>query len=116
MSVDDLIMSVQNNAQVSTPVKAPTPVAATPEVVKTTAESDGTPRASGTEVREKKSKKGSVRMVYSDQQTSPEEKMAGMKRYAYIPKRSVQKVLGPIEPAFTGPANGPDDVADNVQG
>lgn len=59
----------------SIPAQTPTPV---PAQVSETPQS--------TEAVEKKSKKDrGVKMLYSDNETSPEEKMAMMPRYAFIP-------------------------------
>jgi len=58
---------------IQTPAPAPTPV-----------QSVEPPQTA--EVTEKKSKKDrSVKMLYSDNEISPEEKMAQMPRYAFIP-------------------------------
>lgn len=107
-SVDDLISSAQNSAQAQVPVRAATPAAATPEPSKV-AGANGTTNAPLTKSIGKKQK---LRMMYNDPHISPEEKMAAMPRYAFTPKRSGQKVLGPIDPPFTGVAKGPDDVMD----
>jgi hypothetical protein len=48
-------------------------------------------------VEEKKSKKekdkSKTRLVYSDNETSPEEKMASLPRYAYVPDHRGETVL-----------------------
>ena len=70
-------------AQTLTPVVAPTS-----EPSATTVESS----AEKTEV-EKKSKKG-MKMVYDDNEVSPEEKMALMPRYAFVQEEMSEMVVG----------------------
>jgi hypothetical protein len=61
-----------------------------PSTTATTAEATPTPAPEATEnaeVTEKKSKKDKpMKMVYSDNEVSPEEKMALMPRYAFVPE------------------------------
>lgn len=66
----------------------------------TPAQATPTPAPEATEVTEKKSKKDKpMKMVYSDNDVSPEEKMALMPRYAFVPE-------GEAEPA-SAVANAP---------
>ncbi|KAF1809082.1 hypothetical protein P152DRAFT_461941 [Eremomyces bilateralis CBS 781.70] len=58
-----------------------------------------------------KSKKD-FRLVYSDNEVSPEEKMATLPRYAFVPNNKPETVLGDVEGSVTGPVVGPDDVMD----
>ncbi|KAL2365989.1 hypothetical protein RJZ56_000993 [Blastomyces dermatitidis] len=44
--------------------------------------------------RKEKEKSKATRMVYSDNEISPEEKMAQLPRYAYVPERKEDTVLG----------------------
>jgi len=47
-----------------------------------------------TEVAEKKSKKDKpMKMIYSDNDISPEEKMAKMPRYAFVPDGKIETTL-----------------------
>jgi len=78
----------------------------TPEVSKSV-EGNGTPKPA----EDGKKGKKSTRLIYSDQQTSPEEKMAGMSRYSFTPRKS-ETVLGPVDASVTGIVRGPDDVID----
>ncbi|KAI5199286.1 hypothetical protein E4T39_06301 [Aureobasidium subglaciale] len=96
-SVDELISGVaaQQSAK-SAPSQQPTPTPA-PEK-----EADG---------GSKKSKKA-TRLVYSDQEVSPEEKMAQMPRYAFTPDKGGETYLAPVEANVTGIVRGPDDVID----
>lgn len=65
-----------------TPTPAPTPVPAAEPVKKTA------------EVSEKKSKKDKpIRMIYSDTEFSPEERMSKMPRYAFVPEEKTETVL-----------------------
>jgi hypothetical protein len=59
----------------------------------------------------KKSKKA-TRLVYSDQEVSPEEKMAQLPRYAFTPDKVGETYLAPVEANVTGVVRGPDDVLD----
>lgn len=66
---------------------------------------------------EKKSKKekekSKTRLVYSDNETSPEEKMAKLARYAYTPDRRGETVLQDATvPAVARPTTNSDDVID----
>lgn len=69
---------------------------------------------------EKKSKKDkekdkSVKLVYSDNEMSPEEKMAKLPRYAFVPDRKPETVLGDATTAaVTGVSVGVDDVLDRT--
>ena len=62
----------------------------------------------------KKEKEKNVKLVYSDNETSPEEKMARLPRYAFVPDERGESVLGDATTAaVTGVVSGPDDVMDN---
>lgn len=54
------------------------------------------------------------RLAYSDNDVSPEEKMAKLARYAFNPdeRRKDEKVVGTLEPPVTGVVTGQDDVVD----
>lgn len=111
-SVDDLINSAaQQSSQAqtqATPTPAPAP-APTESAKATPAKDEEAPK--------KKDKKGKpTRLIYSDENVSPEEKMAGLPKYAYTPPRDEPTALGPVEAAVTGVQQGPDDVRDAVQG
>lgn len=96
-SVDDLISSAaaQQTAKSATPSHQPTPAPAEKEA----------------ETGSKKAKKA-TRLVYSDQEVSPEEKMAQMSKYAFTPDKREETYLGPVEAAVTGVVQAPDDVLD----
>ncbi|PTU20568.1 hypothetical protein P175DRAFT_0501188 [Aspergillus ochraceoroseus IBT 24754] len=58
------------------------------------------PKADGAEEKAtKKDKSKQSRLVYSDNETSPEEKMAGLPRYAFVSHRPGEPVLQEIPPA-----------------
>ncbi|MCJ1358179.1 MAG: hypothetical protein MMC33_008177 [Icmadophila ericetorum] len=61
--------------------------------------------------KEKEKDKG-TKMIYSDNQISPEEKLAKLPRYAFIPDGKGETVLGGVGPAVTGAVTGSDDVMD----
>ncbi|KAE8145468.1 hypothetical protein BDV25DRAFT_164641 [Aspergillus avenaceus] len=61
----------------------------------------------------KKDKSKQSRLVYSDNETSPEEKMARLSRYAFVPNPLGETVLEAQPPAaVTGAERGPDTVFD----
>ena len=63
--------------------------------------------ATSTEKKSKKDKGNDVKMVYSDNEVSPEEKMAKLPRYAFTPERKEETVLGEAATAaVTGPVEG----------
>lgn len=69
--------------------QAPAPVAApAPAPTPTTTE----PSADKTEAPEKKSKK-EMKMVYDDNEISPEEKMAMLPRYAFVPEGKTETLV-----------------------
>lgn len=59
----------------------------------------------------KKEKSKATRLVYSDSETSPEEKMAKLPRYAYVPERKEDTTLGD---ATTGAVARPADSSDQI--
>lgn len=63
----------------------------------------------------KKAKKAdkNTRLVYSDNETSPEEKMARLSRYAFTREKE-QTVLGEVGGAVTGVVMGQDTVVDKA--
>ncbi|KAI9821085.1 MAG: hypothetical protein M1827_003819 [Pycnora praestabilis] len=68
-----------------------------------------------TEKKNKKDKEKdkNTKLVYSDNEVSPEEKMANLPRYAFVPSRKEETVLGDATTAaVTGPVTGSDDVMD----
>ena len=74
--------------------QAPAPIAPppAPQLAKTAAE----PAVVKTEPVEKKSKK-EMRMVYDDLEVSPEEKMALLPRYAFVPEGKTEPAPAPIQ-------------------
>ncbi|KAI4148361.1 MAG: hypothetical protein LQ340_005118 [Diploschistes diacapsis] len=58
------------------------------------------------EKKAKKDKDKDVKLVYSDNEVSPEEKMAKLPRYAFDPKEREKTVLDEPAPAVTGVASG----------
>lgn len=62
-----------------------------------------TPNAeAGLEKKSKKDKDKATRLVYSDEEVSPEEKMSKLPRYAFVPDRKEETVLGTPEGAVIG--------------
>ncbi|OJD36714.1 c2h2 finger domain-containing protein [Diplodia corticola] len=58
--------------------------------------------------------KKEVKLVYTDSEMSPEEKMAKLARYAFNPaeRQQDEKVVGSLDPPVTGVVTGQDDVHD----
>lgn len=88
--IDEIIRMAE--AGIKPPKKGETPV------VESGAGSNATPtpapEAQKTEQAEKKSKKDKpTKMVYSDNEMSPEEKMAKMPRYAFVPEGKTESSL-----------------------
>ena len=62
-----------------------------------------------TDKKSKKDREKDNKLVYSDNEVSPEEKMAKLPRYAFDPKEREEKVLGAPDAAVTGVVSGPED-------
>ncbi|KAI9847693.1 MAG: hypothetical protein M1837_001941 [Sclerophora amabilis] len=66
-----------------------------------------------TEKKSKKEKDKPTRLIFSDNEVSPEEKMASLPRYAFVPTNKQDTVLGDATTAaVAGVPTGPDDVLD----
>ena len=64
----------------------------------------------------KKDKAKQMRLVYSDNEVSPEEKMAMLPRYAFAPDRQGETALGELPAAVVvGTIRGSDTVMDPAQ-
>jgi hypothetical protein len=82
--VDELISNAAKNADESSK--------ATPQ----------TDSAAGTEKKSKREKDKNVKFVFYDQTVSPEEKMAALPRYAFVPAHKDAMMLDVPEGAVTG--------------
>jgi hypothetical protein len=69
------------------------PVTATTEV---TPAPEATEKAESVEKKSKKDKDKNTRMVYSDNEVSPEEKLAKLPRYAFVPENKEETVLAAV--------------------
>ncbi|OKL59436.1 hypothetical protein UA08_05429 [Talaromyces atroroseus] len=110
-------------AEVSVPASSATPLSnSVDELISgaaKTAEAQAAPSPAEKPVptEEKKAKKekdkSKIRLVYSDNETSPEEKMATLPRYAYTPPHGADTVLSDATvPAVARPTTNSDDVID----
>lgn len=64
-----------------------------------------------TDKKGKKDKDKAIRLVYSDEEISPEEKMAKLPRYAFVPDGKGETVLGDATTAaVTGVVRGGDNI------
>jgi hypothetical protein len=67
------------------------------------AASEAPPAADATEKKPKKDKDKNVKMFYSDNEVSPEEKMARMPRYAFVPDgKDDTALVDAAQPAVAG--------------
>lgn len=112
---DQAAQAMQAANSVATPISAnQTPVPAAQDTMQApAAETLATPAAQDApNPKKKKTKASATKLVYSDNGTSPEEKMASWGKYAF--KRSNDPVLvsGEVSGAVTGVAVGEDDVRD----
>lgn len=103
-SVDDLISNAAQNS-----VQAPavqTPAAATP--------APPSDKQAPAEKNESKKSKKAIRLVFNENKhnLSPEEKMAMLPKYRWIPDKGGETVLAPIEAHVTGPVQDSDKVLD----
>lgn len=96
-SVDDLISSA---VQQSVQAPAAEPLAATPTPAPETAEKSG------------KKAKRTAKLVYPEQETSPEEKMSSLSGYTFTPPTGGEHYLAPVEGKATGPVQDSDTVLD----
>ncbi|KAK2768394.1 hypothetical protein FQN54_000249 [Arachnomyces sp. PD_36] len=66
--------------------------------------------------KKEKEKAKATRLVFSDNETSPEEKMAKLPRYAFVPDKKAETVLGDAATAaVAGIPTGSDDVIDRTE-
>lgn len=81
----------QDKLPISTaaPISQATIVAKDSKITEPAYEAPGEAKSGGTqgEKRPKKEKEKAIKLVYSDNETSPEEKMAKLSRYAFVPNR-----------------------------
>jgi len=91
MREPDDIDEIIRLAEAGIPTKSKGEVIATPPTAPPAAKTEETPAPEtkpNTDGAEKKPKKdkGNIRMIYSDSELSPEEKMSKMPRYAFVPQ------------------------------
>ncbi|RFU33757.1 hypothetical protein B7463_g2549, partial [Scytalidium lignicola] len=107
--IDEIIRMAE--AGIKPPKKIATPdtpaaaAVANPEATATPEVAEKTDAAEKTETTEKKSKKDKpIRMIYSDNEVSPEEKMAKLPRYAFVPEEKNETALYDIteQPGVAG--------------
>ena len=117
-SLDDLISGASKQAEAAVAVANTTNAAAPPiEARTTTTKAPEIPAATEEKSSKKeKEKPKAAKLVYSDNETSAEEKMASLSRYAFTPELKRDVALGRPEGTVTGPAGGTGDVADASRG
>lgn len=104
-SVDDLISnaaqeSTQANAAQTSAAATPTPAPEKPAAAEKKVDGDS-----------KKSKKA-TRLVYPEQDASPEERMSSTSKYEFTPEKNNPTILGPVEGNVTGVVQDSDKVVD----
>lgn len=101
-SLDDLISGAAKAAEVAAENSPP--------------KAEEVPEEKTAKKEKAKEKSKATRLVYADEEISPEEKMARLPRYAFVPDGKEETVLGDATTAaVTGVVTGSDDVVD-VQG
>ncbi|MCJ1442076.1 MAG: hypothetical protein MMC23_002568 [Stictis urceolatum] len=106
--------NVPYNAQtpsISTPPQngaatTPAPQAQLPAESAPTEKPEGKQSGQQKEKKSKKDKDKPIKLVWSDDEVSPEEKMASLPRYAFDPKDREQTVMGTVEAAVTATVSG----------
>ncbi|KAI9816706.1 MAG: hypothetical protein M1832_004994 [Thelocarpon impressellum] len=96
---------------------APGQAASLDDLVASAARDNAKPEAQAPEKKTKKEKDKdkAMRLVYSDEKISPEEKMASLPRYAFVPPRNEETVLGDATTAaVAGAVVGSDEVLDKT--
>ena len=74
-------------------IGTPKPIDAEPQAIVKASKEDAIEDKTGKKDKEKdKDKPKSTRLVYSDNQVSPEEKMAAMARYAFTPEKRTMAI------------------------
>ena len=68
-----------------------------------------------TDKKSNNKKDRSIKLIYSDNDISPEEKMAALPRYTFKREKKDEIVLGTVTASVTGIAVGPDDVIDKQE-
>ncbi|KAI9861457.1 MAG: hypothetical protein M1813_005354 [Trichoglossum hirsutum] len=63
-------------------------------------------------IKKEKDRDKATKLVYSDNEVSPEEKMARLPRYAFAPKDTGKLAVADTAPAVTGAASDPHGVSD----
>lgn len=105
--IDELIRMAE--AGIKPPRKSETP--ATPGAAPSgVVEPTHTP--AGEEKKGRKDKEKATKMAYADNEVSPEEKMARLPRYAFVPEKKDDSVLvdATLAPPVTGVGRDQDDV------
>ncbi|KZF24518.1 hypothetical protein L228DRAFT_98394 [Xylona heveae TC161] len=106
--------SPQQTANGQYPQTVPSPATATQPPVSGSAEGQAKAAEGKPAEGEKKAKKEKAsKLVYSDNEVSPEEKMAKLPRYAFVPDNKEETVLGSaVEATVTGVVDDQDEVTD----
>lgn len=103
----------QGNKADSTSLNTPTEALSLDELVSNAAKAAEGATNPTEDKKEKKTKKESsknIKLVYSDNNVSPEEKMARLPRYAFNPSNNPEPVLGTPDAAVTGTVRGADTI------
>ncbi|KAI9781281.1 MAG: hypothetical protein M1839_006074 [Geoglossum umbratile] len=110
--------NVQGNASVESPVPLSANASSVDELISGAARAADNAKAKTAEqpgekkIKKEKEKDKATKLVYSDNEVSPEEKMARLPRYAFAPKDTGKLAVADVMPAVTGADFNPHGVSD----
>jgi hypothetical protein len=110
--------NAQGNASVESPVPLSANASSVDELISGAARAADNAKAKTAEqpaekkIKKEKEKDKATKLVYSDNEVSPEEKMARLPRYAFAPKDTGKLVVADVTPAVTGSASDPHGASD----
>jgi hypothetical protein len=103
--------NAQGNASVESPVPLSANASSVDELISGAARAADNAKAKTAEqpgekkIKKEKEKDKATKLVYSDNEVSPEEKMARLPRYAFAPKDTGKLAVADVTPAVTGAAS-----------
>ncbi|KAH0538993.1 hypothetical protein FGG08_004442 [Glutinoglossum americanum] len=110
--------NAQGNASVESPVPLSANASSVDELISGAARAADSAKSKTADhpgekkIKKEKDKDKATKLVYSDNEVSPEEKMAGLPRYAFAPKDTTKLAVADVNPAVTGAASGPHGASD----
>ena len=110
--------NAQGNASVESPVPLSANASSVDELISGAARAADNAKAKTAEqpgekrIKKEKEKDKATKLVYSDNEVSPEEKMARLPRYAFAPKDTGKLAVADVTPVVTGAASKSRGVSD----